>query len=337
MINLRLWILLTTTVYQAIAVLFENRTPPPGRRIDIGGYKLHLYSSSSLHATAPQSLEEPRNSAPTIILDHSLGGIEGYLLIDELSKLAPAYAYDRAGYGWSDVSPRRRTSDRIVDELDALLTRSNVPPPYLLIGNSFGSYNMRLYAHRFPEKVMGLVLTDGLHESEMLAMPWPLMLVQYFFISGFLMSILGSTLGIVRVLKTFGLFHLIKPSLKRYPPRVMKPMMRSFCRPKHWMTMAQELWHLSDSGRQIQDIQDLGDLPLVSIKARGFFLPSPIMSLLPLKMMDRLRDGMHERLLQLSTRSTQLHADLSDPFVWVEQPEMIIKAVEQILEQARRQ
>lgn len=323
--NIRLWILLVTTVYQAIAVLLENRIPPPGQRIDIGGYKLHLYGS------APRGLQESQDRQPTIILDHSLGGIEGYLLIDELSKLAPAYAYDRAGYGWSDISPRRRTSDRIVEELDTLLTRANIQPPYLLIGNSFGSYNMRLYAYRFPEKVMGLVLTDGLHESGMLAMPWPLKLVQYFFISGFLMSILGSVLGIVRSLKTLGLFHLIKPSLKPYPPKVMNAMMRSFCRPKHWLTMAQELWHLSTSGRKIQDIQDLGDLPLVSIKASGFFLPSPLMSLLPLKMMDDLRDGMHDRLLQLSTQSIQLHADHSDHFVWVEQPEIIIDAAKQLL------
>ncbi|WP_287280219.1 hypothetical protein, partial [Okeania sp. SIO2G5] len=36
------------------------------------------------------------------------------------------------------------------------------------------------------------------------------------------------------------------------------------------------------------------------------------------------------------TYSIQLHADQSDHFVWVEQPEMIINAVEQILEQFRR-
>lgn len=43
--------------------------------------------------------------------------------------------------------------------------------PYLLVGDSLGSYHMRLYAHRYPEKVAGLVLTDGLHEAEMLRIP----------------------------------------------------------------------------------------------------------------------------------------------------------------------
>ena len=290
-----------------------------------------LYSSSFGHISDPGGLEEPRGLTPTIILDHSLGGVEGYLLVEALSKLAAVYAYDRAGYGWSDFSPYRRTSDRIVEELDTLLTRAEIQPPYVLIGDSFGSYNMRLYAHRFPEKVVGLVLTDGLHESGMLAMPWPLKAVQYFFISGFLMSILGSTLGIVRVLKRIGLFHLIKPSLRRFPPKTVKAITRSFCRPKHWITMTQELWHLATSGQQLKPVHDLGDLPLVSIKARGFFLPSPVMSLLPLAMMDRLRDGMHEHLLKLSSQSVQLQADQSDHFVWVEQPEVMIEAVQLIL------
>jgi len=324
--QLQLWIALITTTYQAIATLLERRTPTPGQRIDVGGYKLHVYGRLNRDADNPSNPNQP-----TIILDHSLGGVEGYLLIDRLAELAPVYAYDRAGYGWSDRSPHRRTSNRIVQELDLLLTRADIRPPYLLIGDSFGSYNMRLYAHRFPEKVMGLVLTDGLHESGMLAMPWPLKLVQYLFISGFLMSVLGSALGMVRILKTIGVFHLIKPSLKHCPPQAVQAATRSFCRPKHWITMTQELWYLADSGEQMKTATDLGDVPLVSIKARGFFLPSPIMSLLPLAMMDRLRDGMHEQLLRLSTRSTQIRAEQSDHFVWVEQPQAIANAVRLLL------
>ena len=322
-------ILLVTTGYQAIATLIENRTPPLGQRIDIGGYKLHLYGTSPQES---RLLEDVRAPKPTIILDHSLGGVEGYLLIDKLSNLAPAYAYDRAGYGWSDRSPHPRTSDHIVTELDTLLTRAGIEPPYLLVGDSFGSYNMRLYAHRFPEKVMGLVLTDGLHESGMLAMPLPLKWVQYFFISGFTMSVLGSLLGIVRVLKVLRLFELIKPSLRRCAPASLNAVKRSFCRPKHWLTMTQELWDLSTSGKQMREAQDLGDLPLVSIKSKGFFLPSPVMRLLPLGMMDRLRDRMHDELLKLSSNSTQLHAPRSDHFVWVEQPEVMVEAIKILLQ-----
>lgn len=40
---------------------------------------------------------------------------------------------------------------------------------------------MRLYAHQFPEKVVGLVLTDGLHQSGMLQMSVALRGLQLFF------------------------------------------------------------------------------------------------------------------------------------------------------------
>lgn len=66
-------------------------------------------------------------------------------------------------------------------ELDTLLHKAGIKPPYLLVGDSFGSYNMRLYAHQFPEKVVGLVLTDGLHQSGMLQMSVALRDLQLFF------------------------------------------------------------------------------------------------------------------------------------------------------------
>jgi pimeloyl-ACP methyl ester carboxylesterase len=162
---IKLGLLLITKVYQAIATYREERQPPPGKLVDVGGYRLHYYLSG----------EAPL----TIVIDHSLGGLEGYFLVEELKKLARVWVYERAGYGWSDSSPYPRHSEQIVQELDTLLSKAGVNPPYLLVGDSFGSYSMRLYAHLFPEKVAGMVLTDGLHETEMLQMPLGLRLVNY--------------------------------------------------------------------------------------------------------------------------------------------------------------
>jgi pimeloyl-ACP methyl ester carboxylesterase len=105
-ISIQVLLLVATTLYQAIAIWRENRQSPPGQLIDVGKYRLHLYVAG--------------NARPTIILDHSLGGVEGYFLIEELSKLARICVYDRAGYGWSDHSPYARTSYQIVKELDTL-------------------------------------------------------------------------------------------------------------------------------------------------------------------------------------------------------------------------
>lgn len=104
--------------------------------------------------------------ARTVVLDSGLG-------VDSTSTWAavrPAVArfarvcqYDRAGMGSSPPGPRPRTSERMVAELRALLRSAGVPPPYVLVGASFGGLNAQLYASEHPNEVAGVVLVDGLH------------------------------------------------------------------------------------------------------------------------------------------------------------------------------
>ena len=310
-------ILIATTIYQAIATWIEDKQSPPGQLIDVGGYKLHLYTMGKSH--------------PTVILDHSLGGIEGYLLIEEIAKIARVCIYDRAGYGWSERSPHQRSTEQIVKELDILLNNAGIEPPYILIGDSFGSYNVRLYAHKYPEKVIGMVLTDGLNETRMLDMPLSLTVLKLFFASGFLISILGSTFGIIRLLKNIKAFELLKPELRKFPQDNLSFIKRSFCRAKHWITMAQEILTLDISARQVSKANQFGDLPIVSIKADSFFKPSLFTFALPLKSANQLREQMHAELLKLSSDCIQLQALESDHFVWVDSPEVILNAIEIIL------
>jgi pimeloyl-ACP methyl ester carboxylesterase len=311
-------LLALTSTYQLLACWQENQQSPPGQMIDVGGFSLHLLTQGEI------------TQRPTIVLDHSLGGVEGYFLLDRLSQLGRVCIYDRAGYGWSQPSPHRRTSEHIVAELDQLLTNAHIAPPYILIGDSFGGYNMRLYADRFPAKVAGLILTDGLHESGMLTMPLPLRALQYFFISGFLMAIGGSSLGIIRSLRAIGLFELLKPELRRFSKLANAQAQRSFCRPTHWWTMTQELWHLDRSGQDLQTAPNLGNLPLASIKAASFFMPAFWTRFIPLGSANQLRDRMHLDLLKLSTQSHQFAAANSGHFVWIDQPEVMLEAVQWI-------
>jgi pimeloyl-ACP methyl ester carboxylesterase len=67
--------------------------------------------------------------------------------------------------GKSDPGPKPRTSARIVAELHDLLLRARVPPPYVLVGHSFGGLNVRLFASKFPNEVAGLVLVDATPED----------------------------------------------------------------------------------------------------------------------------------------------------------------------------
>lgn len=83
--------------------------------------------------------------------------------------LAPSYrvvSYDRAGLGWSDLGPMPRTADRIVDELHTVLGQAAIPPPYILVGHSFGGLTMPLFAARFPGEIAGMVLVDPVAPAE---------------------------------------------------------------------------------------------------------------------------------------------------------------------------
>ena len=317
-LSIRVILLVATTVYQTLSVWLEEQKAPPGNLINLGKYRLHFCLAGV--------------ASPTIIIDHSLGGIEGYFLLEELSQLARVCIYDRAGYGWSDSSPYPRTSYQIVQELDKLLTQAQIEPPYILIGDSFGSYNVRLYAHLFPEKVVGLVLTDGLHDKGMLKMSPALKALKLFFISGFLMSIIGSILGIIRVLRVLGVFELLKPELRRFSPDSCHRVKRSFCRAKHWMTMSREMFNLDQSARQVSEAKNFGNLPIVSIKANSFFKPSLWTRFIPLKSANQLREEMHLELGKLSGDFLQIQADKSSHFVWMDQPDVIIDAVRILLD-----
>ena len=162
-------------------------------------------------------------------------------------------------------------------------------------------------------------------------MPLSLTALKLFFASGFLISILGSTLGIIRLLENIKAFELLKPQLRKFPQDNLNPIKRSFCRAKHWITMAQEILTLDISARQVSKANQFGELPIVSIKADSFFKSSIWTFALPLKAANQLREQMHAELLKLSKDCIQLQAPKSDHFVWVDSPEVIFNAIEIIL------
>jgi pimeloyl-ACP methyl ester carboxylesterase len=102
----------------------------------------------------------------TVVLDSGLGvdasttwaGVR-----PAVARFARVCQYDRAGMGASPPGPRPRTSQRMVDELRALLRAAGVSPPYVLVGASFGGLNAQLFAGEHPHEVAGVVLVDGLH------------------------------------------------------------------------------------------------------------------------------------------------------------------------------
>jgi pimeloyl-ACP methyl ester carboxylesterase len=124
----------------------------PGRLIEIGagqgGCRLHLHQQGA--------------GAPAVVLESGIAGssLSWSLVQPKIAEFTRVCSYDRAGLGWSDPCTEPRTVPRMVSELATLLERANVPPPYILVGHSFGGLLIRAYAHLRPQEVAGLVFVD---------------------------------------------------------------------------------------------------------------------------------------------------------------------------------
>lgn len=142
-------------VYQTTGKRRDGKVyPPPGRLVDLGSHRLHVLESGC--------------GTPTIVLEAGLMStvLSWNDLQHELARSYRVVSYDRAGLGWSDLGPMPRTADRIVDELHRTLQRAAIPPPYVLVGHSFGGLTMPLFAARFPEEIAGMVLVDPVAPAE---------------------------------------------------------------------------------------------------------------------------------------------------------------------------
>jgi pimeloyl-ACP methyl ester carboxylesterase len=119
----------------------------PGR-VDAGDCRLRL-------------LQMGRGS-PTIVLESDIRGvIETWWPVQrELARNCRVVSYDRAARGGSVPSTPSSTAGQAVEQLHAALARAKVPPPYLLVGNGLGALHSRIFAHRYPQEVAGLVLLD---------------------------------------------------------------------------------------------------------------------------------------------------------------------------------
>ena len=150
--------LATGVIYQWVSERRDlERYSPPGKLVDVGGYRLHLHCIGS--------------GSPPVMFDGGLGSnfVTWAAVQPQIAAFTQACSYDRAGLGWSDPGPAPRTSDRIVSEFAVLLKRAALPGPFVLVGHSLGGLHMRLFAFTNPDAVAGLVLVDPSHEDQLVA------------------------------------------------------------------------------------------------------------------------------------------------------------------------
>lgn len=311
--------LLIAFSYDKISGTFETTAyPAPGALVDLGGYRLHMQDMG----TGPV----------TIVLDAGMAccSLDWSLVQPEIAKFTRVVSYDRAGYGWSDESPLPRTSRNIVGELHHLLQAAKIPPPYILVGHSFGGANVRLYANSYPEEVAGIILVDSAHEEHFQKMPvWPRRLIERFLIQPPVVT-LGATFGFVRI---FNYFMDVRKTIKSLPEEIQDMYLAHMSTTKYVKTVAQEFSYFSASLQQIQEAPKIiGDKPLVVISAgqhiisedRGY----------DREFLDEITQIWRKFQIDLvgkSSKGKQIIAEKSGHMISHQQPDLIVEIVHEML------
>lgn len=139
-------------VYQWLGVYHDlPKHKPLGEQYDVFGHKMHLYTGGE--------------GQSTVIFNAGWGTVNPYVdyypLYDKIDEHTRFAVIDRFGYGYSDLTNRKRDIDNIVEEMHELLTKSEIQPPYILVGHSLGSLETIRFVQKYPDEVKGIVLLDG--------------------------------------------------------------------------------------------------------------------------------------------------------------------------------
>jgi pimeloyl-ACP methyl ester carboxylesterase len=294
-------LILAGVVLESRAEAADARSyPPPGRMVDVGGYRLHINCTGQ--------------GSPTVVVEAGWGDSSaGWAWVQpEVAKTTRICTYDRAGMGWSEASPEPRTAREYAKELHTLLAKANEPGPYLLVGHSMGGFTALVYAHDYPSEVAGLVLVDSQalpSAANLSPAPKPGGTVPT------LVSLLART-GLMRVLAgPLG-------SIQDLPPGVKEAYTATSVTPRSTQTLLDEFIGMNEGGAQAKAVTTLGNLPLI-VLSRG-------------KDQDADWAASQTGYLKLSTNNQQLFADHSGHRIMIEQPEAAIAAIVKMVNQVRQ-
>jgi pimeloyl-ACP methyl ester carboxylesterase len=305
---------------------------PPGTLVSLDTHRLHLLCTG--------------HGSPTVVFDAALGAssLSWTFVHPPVARFTRACVYDRAGFGWSDGGPMPRTAGRIADELHLLLQRAAVPPPFVLVGHSFGGLVARLFAARHREEVAGLVLVEPAIPEE-----WgtPSTERQRLIERGARLCRVGAVtarLGIARIVARLAragahgaAWALVRAVSRgglgrqdegilgpiwKLPPEVRATLGARWTQPKFFEALGSQIATVCDSAAEVQReaSTSYGSLPLTVVSARAS---------------SEARLAADEALSRLSTHGRHILADDSGHWIPLDAPVVVVDAVREMVTHVR--
>jgi pimeloyl-ACP methyl ester carboxylesterase len=304
---------------------------PPGRLVSIGTHRLHLHCAGE--------------GRPAVVFDAALGAssLSWSLVHPQVARFTRACVYDRAGFGWSEGGPMPRTAARIADELHQLLQQGGVPPPYVLVGHSFGGLVVRMVAARHPDEVAGVILIEPAipedwvqpADDQRALMQRGTRLCRIGTVAARL-GIAGIVAGLVRggvlTLARAIVAIITRGRLRREDENILAPIWKlpaearaqlgpMWTQPRFFEALGSQIAHVCESAAEVQrEATAYGDLPLIVITARGS---------------TEARHRADAAVARLSTRGEHRVADDSGHWVPLDAPVVVVEAVRDIVDRLR--
>lgn len=289
-----------------------DRYPARGQLVDIGGYQLHISCVGE--------------GSPTVVLDAGLGGfsLDWSLVQPELAATTRVCAYDRAGYGWSDPSPHARTPGQIVDELHTLLVDAGIQGPYVLVGHSAAGKHVRLYANKYPQDVVGMVLIDARHESVDTNRSPEALAAEHKQQQRFQRMIWAAArIGLVRAFWAAA-WPQVFPTTQNLSTETRAEIGVLQARSHQVKTVLREDALLTHDNAELSSATSLGSLPLIVLAAEQNVEHDPLW--LPAQ----------QELARLSSNAKLVVVDGSSHYIHWDQPALVRDAVRQVVQAARK-
>lgn len=99
---------------------------------------------------------------PTLVLEAAFAeGLSTWdSIFEKLTAVAPTVAYSRAGLGGSAGDGVTPTPAHVASNLHKLLEVAGIKPPYVMVGHSWGGLLARMFFAKYPSEVRGMVYID---------------------------------------------------------------------------------------------------------------------------------------------------------------------------------
>jgi pimeloyl-ACP methyl ester carboxylesterase len=225
-------------------------------------------------------------------------------------------------------------------ELGGVSIHAATAGPIVLVGHSFGTFLVCVYAAQHPTEIAGLVLLDPPSEWHEITRDQARLLwggIQLSRIGGVL-----ARLGVVRAclalltggapsvprnfVRVFGptatrTLERLVGEVRKLPPDVHSMVQAHWCQPKCFRAMAAHLAALEETAAVASRVTSLPDVPLVIISS-GDQSPDTI--------------AKHRQLARLSSQSRHILAAKSGHWIQFDEPDLVVTAIRDVVDRSRQ-